>query len=1352
MLDFFDIKVDNKRQTIYPDWKTESFTDLMVRGNKFYAIWDQENNVWSTNEMDVAKLVDKELWDFYKSKDFIDNYKVLTMKSFSSGSWVNYKNFTKHCPDNFHQLNSSVIFANTKVTKTDYSSKRLSYNLEDGPHDAYEKLISTLYDPEEREKIEWAIGSIVAGDSKDIQKFLVFYGDPGSGKGTVLNIIDQLFEGYSESFSSEALGSSSSQFSTEPFRSNPLVGIDQDGKLDRIENNTKLNTIISHEKMPLNGKFEKIYTGKVNAMLFIGSNSPVKITDGKSGILRRLIDVNPSGRTLPIKEYDSLKNRIKFELGPIAYHCLEVYRELGKDYYIGYRPIEMIYKTNAFYNFVENYYDDFSTKDGITLEDAWVLYKAYAEETAMEYKMPRYRFREELKNYFENFDLRTRVDGKQVRKYYSGFKKYKFAYDEEYSDFGQNQPDSTWLEFSEQPSLFDEAFRDYPAQYDAGGDRSKPATYWDACKTVLSDIDTKKLHWVKTPTKVICIDFDIKDETGNKSFKLNLEAASKFPPTYAELSKSGGGIHLYYIYDGDVSKLSAMYSKDIEVKVYTGNSSIRRKLTKCNDIPVATIKSGLPLKGEKKVINFEAARSADFLRKQIYRCLNKEFPPNSTASSVSLIKKMLDEAYEANQLSYDLRDMKILVKNFAEGSRHQADNCIKMFNEMHFVSRDIEANERDNYAAYVGDIPADNTPYKDLPYTFFDIEVFPNLCLIVYMDDGKEPVVLVNPSPSEAAELTKKKLIGFNCRNYDNHIIRAIMLGFDNQNIYLLSQSIIRGDKYSKWYDANGFSYTDVYDFLSKKQSLKKWEIELKLKHKECPYRWDEDVPEDKWGEVIEYCINDVKATREVFYANQADFIAREIISDISGLTVNDTTNSNSTRIIFGTERHPKLVYTNLATGESFDGDGRLIGIKSSNRFPGYEWKKLEDGKFHNMYRGVDVSKGGYVYARPGIYYNVALLDVASLHPHSIKELNAFGEYTKNFVELMDARLYIKHKDYDSAKKLFGGKLAKYLDDPAQAKALSKALKIVINSVYGLTSASFPNPFKDERNVNNIVALRGALFMKTLQDEVETRGFTVAHIKTDSIKIPNATPEIIDFCMEFAKKYGYTFEHEATYERMCLVNDAVYIAKYSKDDLNGEEKGKWTATGAQFQHPYVFKYLFSKEPIIYDDMCETKSVQTALYLDMNEDLPDVTELEAEHAKLWKKITKPSDIHKDFPDEMKRIEELEELIPKGHNYIFIGKTGLFNPIKPGCGGGLLMREKDGKYSSASGTKGYRWLESEYVVENHKENDIDERYFRKLVDDAKDAISEYGDFYEFVDGDIPEKTNDVVFDITSDELPF
>lgn len=369
------------------------------------------------------------------------------------------------------------------------------------------------------------------------------------------------------------------------------------------------------------------------------------------------------------------------------------------------------------------------------------------------------------------------------------------------------------------------------------------------------------------------------------------------------------------------------------------------------------------------------------------------------------------------------------------------------------------------------------------------------------------------------------------------------------------------------------------------------------------------------------------------------------------------------------------------------------------NSFPGYEFI---DGK--NIYRGDDLGKGGYVYAEPGMYGNVALLDVASMHPNSAINLNAFGEYTQNFKDILDTRIAIKRGNFEEARHLFGGRLAPYLEDETTANNLADALKIAINSVYGLTSANFDNPFRDIRNKNNIVALRGALFMRTLQDEIMKRGFKVAHIKTDSIKIPDATPEIIEFTMNFAKQYGYEFEHEATYDRMCLVNDAVYIAKYASAEdcerqygyIPGDNKkkgGKWTATGTQFQIPYVFKKLFSKEDIQFDDLCETKSVTSTLYLDMNENLGE--------------------------DE--------------HNYVFIGKIGRFCPIKPGCGGGILYREKDGKYNAATGSKGYRWLESEMVQQLGKENDIDQKHFIEMVDTAIDTINKYGDFEWFVSED-------------------
>ena len=236
--------------------------------------------------------------------------------------------------------------------------------------------------------------------------------------------------------------------------------------------------------------------------------------------------------------------------------------------------------------------------------------------------------------------------------------------------------------------------------------------------------------------------------------------------------------------------------------------------------------------------------------------------------------------------------------------------------------------------------------------------------------------------------------------------------------------------------------------------------------------------------------------------------------------------------------------------------------------------------------------------------------------------------------------------------------------------------------------------------------------MVNVKHEVQKRGFKVAHIKTDSIKIPDATPEIIQFVMDYGKMYGYTFEHEDTYERMCLVNDAVYIAK-------GQD-GHWSATGAQFQVPYVFKALFSKEPIIFDDYCETKAVSSgAIYLDMNEGYPDVSEIEKEREKFLKQF---KDDKMDMVDEA-TLTDMDTRIAEGHNYIFVGRVGQFTPMQDGCGGGILYRLKDGKYYSVTGTKGYKWMESEMVKVLGKEDCIDISYYEKLVDEALETIRKY-----------------------------
>lgn len=1295
-------KDDDVRYEIYPMFVTKKTEDLMIRAGDFYAIWDERKGLWSTSQDDVIDLIDSAMEQYQKEWADLKPSRILYLWNGDTGmidKWHKY--CQKQARDGYHNLDEKLVFANSPVNKEDYASKRLPYTLAEGDIHAWDELVSTLYSPSERHKIEWAIGSVVSGDSKEIQKFLVFYGSAGTGKSTILNIIQQLFDGYYTVFDAKALGSSTDAFALEPFKNNPLVAIQHDGDLSRIEDNTRLNSVVSHEIMTINEKFKSQYANKINAMLFMGTNKPVRITDSKSGIIRRLIDVSPTEKILPPRRYKQIMKEISFELGAIAWHCLQVY-EQDKDAYDNYIPKSMIGATNDFYNFMEENIFEIKHAGGITLQQAWAKYNDYCNEAKVAYPYSKRIFKEELKNYFYEFNERDYdSEGKQVRNYYKGLKLNKFGLEEPKNERERESsvtpsakgssdelvPDRGWLEFDSVPSAFDMAYRDCPAQY-AKPDTEGPRQKWENTRTVLGDLESSRLHYVRVPENHIVIDFDLKDENGEKSLERNLEAAAKWPPTYGELSKSGKGIHLHYIYNGDVSRLSRVYAPGIEVKIFNGLSSLRRKLTKCNTLGFTVIGSGLPLKEEKAMISEKSIQDEAHLSALIKKALRKEIEPHATKPSIDFIFKLLTDAYNDPTMHFDLTVLRPAVMAFAASSSHHAADCLKLVSKMPFKSEE----------------PAEDVVPKREDLIFYDIECFPNLFLVNWKWMGETEVVhrMINPSPNDIEELMQYRLVGFNCRRYDNHMLYARFKGASNEELYSLSQKLIAGSPNAFNLEAYNISYTDVYDFCSKKQSLKKWEIELGIHHQELGLPWDQPVPEELWTKVAEYCDNDVIATEAVFNARKQDFIAREILADISGLTVNATTNQHTTKIIFGNNKKPQsqFVYTDL-----------------SEMFPGY---KFDHGV--STYRGEVTGEGGYVYSEPGMYENVALLDIASMHPTSIEQLNLFGPYTKNFSDIKRARILIKHRDFETAGEMFGGKLKRYLVDDEQAEALAYALKIAINSVYGLTSANFENPFRDPRNKDNIVAKRGALFMINLKHEVQNKGFTVAHIKTDSIKIPNATPEIIQFVMDYGKQYGYLFEHEATYEKMCLVNDAVYIAKYS----GGKHDGEWTATGTQFQVPYVFKTLFSHEPIEFKDLCETKTVTTALYLDMNEDLPDVSDWEKKLDKLEKNVDANGDRPLDY--EEVKAEYLDE-IAKGHNYQFVGKAGAFCPIKKGCGGGLLMREKDGKFSFTAGAKGYRWLESEVVKTLGKEDDIDLRYYAAMVDDAVATISEYGDFEAF-----------------------
>lgn len=1360
------ITYKNGTEHIFLDFKPRRSKHLMIRGSDFYAIYDFDTCLWSKDwdkAIDILDQITLDLTKRYSEDNPQNRVKPMIIGQTSTKRIDAWNKFCKQqMRDNWHPLDNTVIFQNTEVKREDYASFKLPYNLAEGSIENYEKMFTPLFDAPEFRKLEWCTGAIIAGASKHTQKMFVLYGTGGSGKSTWLDLQSlYIFSckqgnknaqvpGYASTTSVKDL-CNGRPFGLETMKDGPLISIDDDAKLDKLEDNTLLNSVVSHAVLPVNTKHKSIFEQAFYTTVCVGTNTPIQISDAKSGLIRRVIDVVPTGYHHPYKTYMKLKEGMKYEIGAIAYHCLKVFEELGEDYYETYIPQRMLQATNYFYDFLDDSYDWFREKDSVYLFEVWKRYQEYATNSNLKYTMNKLMVKNQLKDYFTSYTKDGHIEGKHANDIYKGFKYWTFGYEkkeepkEEVKDEGTLE-NNGWLRFDREPvdrsSYFDIFCTDCPAQL--ASKNEKPLKPWSEVTTYLRDIDPHEVHYVKVPPNHIVIDFDLKDETGQKSFLLNWKAASRFPKTYAELSKSGAGIHLHYLYSGDPERLARLFDKDIEIKVFKGGASLRRRLSRCNDIPISTISAGLPLKEVRKVVDWDGVKNEKMLRRMIIKNLNKEYHAN-TKPSIDYIYDLLKQAYEGG-VAYDVSDLEPKVIAFAGKSSNQATYCLKKCTEMHFSSDEPSRNQDDG----------------DGPLIFFDLEVMPNLFVVCWKaeNDGKV-TKMINPSSRDIEHIFRYRLIGFNNRKYDNHILWAASMGYSVEQLYKLSQRII--NEHTGFFgEAYNLSYTDVYDFASAahKKSLKKFEIELGIHHQELGLPWDKPVPEELWDLVAEYCCNDVMATEAVFHHLKGDWKARQIVAELSGLTVNDTTNQHSTRIIFGDDPNPQsqFIYTDL-----------------SELFPGYKFEFVPEKKrFVSFYRGEDPGEGGYVYAEPGMYTDTVVLDVASMHPSSIEALNLFGDmYTSRFVDIKNARVLIKHEEWDEARKILEGRLAPYLDDEDLAVDLSSALKTVINAVYGQTAAKFPNKFKDERNVDNIVAKRGALFMINLKHAVQERGFTVAHIKTDSIKIPNATPEIIQFVMDYGQQYGYTFEHESTYEKMCLVNNAVYIAKYASEDwcqhkygyLPGNnakaiKKNKlWDATGAQFAQPYVFKTLFSHEELAFSDYCETKSTTSALYLDMNEGMADVTMAEKKLDKLkkdWKKKHASGEV--DFgltfdndPLILRRKKELEDEIASGHNYRFVGRVGNFVPVK--TGGGWLMRQNGDSFAFATGSSGHRWIEAEEYDVSDISN-IDISYHEKLVDEAIESMARFGDVEWFLSSDAWEPLPDFmnIPENAGEEIPF
>lgn len=1252
------VSTDNKRNQfrVKPDFIYGNTKDLITKGGSFYAFWDGQR--WSRSIEHLCKKIDREVYrvgEEFKEKSGGSATMLYTF--ISSAETRRMALFIEYCKNSKlddQELDTVVKFASDEITREDYSTRKVDYDPIQGETPAFDELINTLYEPSEKQKIMWFIGAALSGDMYKIQKMLYLYGGKGTGKSTIINVISQLFVGYSATINLRNL-TSSDPFATSEVQNIPLL-VDHDTDLKSIYNDTNLLKLVSHENITVNKKYKEPYYVQFQGLLVCASNQRFSVRNTESGITRRVVVARPSGKLLDRDSYDRIIRDVRFESSAIAFKCMDLYSRLGHKFYDKELDVDIVEDADFIFRFVRTYYTELISPEGILLSRAHKLFIQFLEEDyGTDLPKSKAILREGLKLYFKQYSERKVIEGQWFRNWYGdldetkvfpeNFTSQALTAEEEMINISENM-----FGLVEGPSIFDEIAKDYPAQL--ANSSGNPIQKWEEVTTTLSQVDTSKLHWVRVPLNHIVLDFDLKDDTGEKSLELNIQAAMEFPTTYAEVSKSGKGLHLHYIYEGNVNDLSSIVKPGIEIKVYRGNSSLRRINIMSNNEPIRTISSGLPFKPIKETEMYTDVKDIIWnektLRQFIINALHNKHHANTRPEIMFIIAEMTKAKEQG--LKYDLTDLRDSVIQKAMMSTNHKNELVKLVLES--ITWNTIKDDEEVQSKLISNVHI--VPKEDI--VFYDIEVYPNLFVVVwkkYHDD--EIVRWVNPTPDQIEYLLSFPLVGFNNRRYDNHILYGRTLGASNMDLFIQSNRIINEKNgqagfYSAAYE---LSYADIYEYVQKKQSLKKWQVELGLSHVEMEIPWDQPVPDHLVDTVVEYCVNDVITTEALFDATYADYVAREVLATLCGGSMNATNNGLTTRFIFGEDKNPqeKLVYTRLET-----------------IFPGYTFSF---GK--SQYRGIDPSEGGYVYTEPGVYRNVSLNDVTSMHPNSAINLNYFGPYTERYKSLLDCRVWIKHKDFDTIREVFP-QISKYLENPDHIKTMDKALKIPINSVYGLTSASFDNKCRHPLNKDNIIAKRGALFMIDLQFAVQEQGYKVCHIKTDSIKVPDSDEFIEKFISDFGAqpKYNYGFEREHVYSKFCLIDKAQYICKDS-------ETGEWDSTGALFKDPYLFKRVWSKEVLTPEDYMLTFSTKGHLYLG---------------------------------DE------------------FVGKVGKFYASKTGKE--LRWTEDKENFKYLSGTKGVLFRH----CDDYNKDDVDYEYYNQIAISTLSKICQIGLIKDILDEPLPK----------------
>lgn len=441
---------------------------------------------------------------------------------------------------------------------------------------------------------------------------------------------------------------------------------------------------------------------------------------------------------------------------------------------------------------------------------------------------------------------------------------------------------------------------------------------------------------------------------------------------------------------------------------------------------------------------------------------------------------------------------------------------------------------------------------------FFDFEVFKHDWLVVCIDmSAQAETVIVNDPERLKAFYEDHKgdiWVGFNCREYDDYILKAILLGFDPKEVNdFIIQKGHRGWEYSGMFRKIRLYSYDVMQNIDRGLKFFEGSMGSSIEETSVPFDIDRKLTPSEIAETIKYCRHDVEQTVEVFLRRKADFDAQMGLIKMFSLPLADISRTKA-------QLSAKILEASRRTyDDEFD-----IDVPDTLRLERYtqvrDWfmdpanrKYREDPdnpKSKKMKLDINVAGVPHTFAWGGVHGAIPRysgtgyfvnMDVASLYPSLMIRYNLHSRSCNpaKFNEIVQTRLKLKHEH-----------------NPMQAP-----LKIVINGTYGAMKDK-TNPLYDPRQANR-VCVHGQLLILDLMERLEEAGALIIQSNTDGVLVrmpdgfsggPDAFYGLMDdVAYEWEHRVGLTLEFDE-YDRVYQgdVNNYVIVAS----------DGHWKSKGA----------------------------------------------------------------------------------------------------------------------------------------------------------------------------------------------